>query len=899
MADPKSPSGARSRRYRRFWGANVPDDVDTELQFHLDARADELIAEGMAPAPAREQAMREFGDVGRVRRLVRAMDEQHARRLRLHEWLMDAWGDVRFAIRSLRKAPALVLVIVSTLTLGIGLNGTIFSIVNTYLLRPLPLPRADRLVVLGTVEATIGMPVEMSYLDYRDYRALRDVFSDLAGTASVTVSVNEGDRAERAWVEQTTGTYFRTLRPSLLLGRSYGEEESARAARVIVLSHEHWQRRFSGDSSIIGRTIRIDGNDHVVLGVAAPGFRGYAPMIRSDGWVPIDESPAGQRGRLGNRGNNWLNVIGVLAPDVSLKTARSAVSARAAQLRRDYPETNKNLDAVVVPETRARPVLAVAQPVPLIAAVLLSLTMLVLVIACANIANLLLARGTVRQHEHAIRSALGASRWRLVRQSLVEVALLSLAGGAGAFLLAHWAAARLSELRVATDAPVFFEFTTDWRVFVFTLVVALGTTLLAGLLPALRSGRVSPQAALGASGRVGADRQQHRLRGILVVVQIAVSVLVLVCAGLFVRSMRAAQSMDLGFRTHGVLLAAFDVSLVRYDSVRATTFQRDLLERVQAVPGVEGAAFAAGIPFGYSNNVARVVTDRATEALPEDGLAIFHNVVSPDHFRVAGPALVHGRAFTAADDATAPAVAVINEAMARRLWPGTDAVGQIFRRPDTKAEYRVVGIARDAKYLFLGESPRPFYWRPLAQAPREQLFIEIATRGDPAALEQSLRDIVHDLDPDLPLFEVRTMEEHLRNGRAMFAVRFGAMFGGAFAFLALALAAVGVYGVVSYSVSHRTREIGIRIALGALSASVVRLIVRQGMTLAAIGVALGVVLAFLATRLMATLLYGVRPSDPIAFGAAVLVLAGVSVVASWVPARRAARLDPVQALKAD
>ena len=899
MGESKPSSSDRARRYLRFWGANVREDVDAELQFHLDARTDELVAGGVAVDAAREQAIREFGDVARVRRVVRTMDEQHARRIRLHEWLMDAGGDVRHAVRSLRKSPGLVAVIVTTLMLGIGLNGTIFSIVNAYLLRPLPLPRAERLVVMGSLDPAIGMPVEMSYPDYRDYRALRETFSDLAATASVTLSLTVGDRSERMWLEQTTGNYFGTLRPPLLLGRGYGEEESARAARVIVLSHEYWRRRFSSDSSVIGRAIRIDGNDHLVIGVAGVGFRGFAPMISSDGWIPLDESPAAQTGRLVNRGNNWLNVVGILAPDVSLRTARAAVSARAAQLRAEYPETNKNLDAVVVPETRARPVLAIAQPVPLIAVVLLSLTMLVLVVACANIANLLLARGTVHQHEHAIRAALGASRWRLVRQSLVEVGLLSIAGALGAFALAHWAAKWLSGLRVATDAPVFFEFTTDWRVFVFTLAIALATTLAAGLIPALRSGRVAPQTALAASGRTGPDRQQHRLRSILVVVQVAVSVLVLISAGLFVRSMRAAQSMDLGFRTQGLLLAAFDVSLVRYDSVRTVSFERELLERVRQLPGVDGAALSAGIPFGYNNSVARVVTDRTVESLPTADLPIFYTVVSSDHFRVAGPTLVRGRAFTVADDVTAPDVAVINEAMARRLWPGIDAIGQHFRTPDSKREFEIVGVVGDAKFMFLGESPRPFFWRALGQAHREQLFLEIGTRGDMVALERAVRGVVRDLDPDLPLFDVRTMEEHLRNGRALFAVRVGAMFGGAFAFLALSLAAVGVYGVVSYSVSHRTREIGIRIALGALTANVVRLVVRQGMTLAAIGVILGVAFAFVTTRLMATLLYGVRPSDPVAFGVAIAVLVTVSVAASWLPARRAARLDPVRALRSE
>ena len=897
MADSTPSSNDRSRRHRAIWPASVADDVDTELQFHLDARTDELVDQGMTPEAARQQALREFGDVGRVRNAVRAMDEGHARRLHLREWVTDAWSDVRYAARSLRKAPGLVLVVVLTLVLGIGLNATVFSIVNAYLFRPQPLPDAERLVVMGSIDRAIGVAGEMSWPDYQDYRALDDVFSGLAATASITAALTEGDRPERAWLERTSGNYFATLRPRMLLGRAYGDGEAAGAARVIVLSHEFWQRRFAGDSSIVGRSVRIDRIDHTVLGVVAPEFRGFAPMISSDGWIPVDESPAAQAARVSSRGSGWLNVVGVLKPGVSLDAARSAVTARAAQLRRDHPVTNRNREVVIVPEVRARPLLAIAQPVPLIAGVLLSLTMLVLVIACANIANLLLARGSVLEHEHAIRSALGAGRWRLVRQSLIEVALLSLAGGAGAILLAHWAAGRLSALRVATDAPVFFDFSIDWRVLAFTLAVALGATFLAGLLPALRSGRVSPQAALASSGRVGRDRRQHRLRSALVVAQVAVSVLVLVCAGLFARSMYAAQSMDLGFRTERLMLAAFDMNLVRYDSTRAAGFQRDLLERVRRLPGVEGAALASLIPFGYGTSTMRVVRD-GEETLAEDGLPVFYNVVSPGHFEAAGPSIVKGRALTEADDASASPVAVINEAMAQRLWAGTDPVGRHFKGPDAR-QYRVVGVAKDAKFMFLGEAPRPFFWRPQAQVGRQRLFIEIATHGEPTAVEQPLRAIVRELDPDMPLFDVRTMEEHLRGGRAMYSVRLGAMFGGAFALLALALATVGVYGVVSYSVSDRTREIGIRIALGALAGSVVRLIVRRGVILAAVGVVLGTALAFLATRAMATLLYGVRPSDPVAFGFAVIVLLGVAVGASWIPARRAARLDPVRALRGE
>ncbi|HEU4997261.1 MAG TPA: ABC transporter permease, partial [Gemmatimonadaceae bacterium] len=412
MADTTRAEGWR--RYLRFWGVNLAGDLEAEVEFHIATRTDELIARGMNPHQARAAATAEFGDVSRVKQVVLTIDEQRSRRMRVYEWFADAWGDVRHAVRSLRRAPGFVLVVVTTLALGIGLNGTIFSLVNAYLIRPLPLPRAERFVVMGSIDPGIGVPAEMSYPDLQDYRALRTIFSDLAGTVVTTASLNESGRAERLWAERTTGNYFQTLRPGMSLGRSYSDDESGRAARVIVLSYQYWQLKFAGDSSVVGRTIRLDGDAYQVLGVAEPDFHGFAPMIASDAWMPLDESPTGRAQRLNGRANGFLNVVGVLAPGVDIARARGAVAARAAQIRHDHPATSKNIDALVVPETRARPLLAIAQPVPLVSTVLLGLTLLVLVIACANVANLMLARGTVHQREHAIRAALGADRWRLV-----------------------------------------------------------------------------------------------------------------------------------------------------------------------------------------------------------------------------------------------------------------------------------------------------------------------------------------------------------------------------------------------------------------------------------------------------------------------------------------------------
>jgi predicted permease len=885
------------RRYLRFWGTNSAADVDAELEFHVASRVEELIAEGKSRDAATSIAMREFGDYASVRREVNSLESAYERRRGFGEWIADVGRDVARSVRSLRKSPAFSAVVIVTLALGIGLNSTIFSLVNAYLFRPVDLPAADRLVALGNTSALLKQPHEMPYRDIQAYRELGDVFEDLIGTLSETESLNENDRTERLWSERTTGNYFTTLRVPMHLGRSYDASASANAEPVIVLSHEFWVRRFAADSAIVGRTLRVEGQPRTVIGVAARSFVGFAPMIRTDAWSPIDESPAARARMLATAEGDWFNVYGVLRGGVSVQLAREALLARAGRLQKEFPASNRDVVPVIVPETRARPVLAIAAPVPLMAGVLLALTLLVLAVACANVASLLLARGTGRAREFAVRSALGASRWRLTREALLEAGLLSLAGAIGAFAMARWSTARLAGIRPATDAPLLFDFTPDWRVFGFTLAAAIAATLLAGLGPALRNGNASPQSVLTGGGRL-TDRVHQRLRSLIVVGQIAVSVVVLVAAGLFSRSMRAAETMELGFTTSNILMAQFDLSLSGYDSPRATAFQRDVLARVRALPGVKSAALAARIPFGYSNNAMKVVGDTPRPDAPEGDL-VFMNMVSTDYFRTSGPEIARGREFTEADNVASDKVAVVNEILAERLWPGQDALGKVMRLPSDSMEVRVVGIARNAQYMFLNEPPRPFFWLALAQQRRFTTFVEVATIGSPSALIPALRNAVRELDPNVPLFEVRSMEQHLREGRAMFAVRMGAVFGSTFALLALVLAAVGVYGLVSYSVSHRTREIGIRMAVGAAMRDVVSLVLGQALTLAVAGVGLGVLAAVGATRGMAALLYGVHPFDPLTFGTAALVLGAIAVAASWMPARRAARVDPATTLRSE
>lgn len=887
------------RRYLRFWRSDPVADVDAELEFHLDSRIEELVQQGWSDADARRAALREFGDYGSVRREVQMLEQSFERRRAITERLRDLARDTRYALRSLTRSPGLSIVIVLTLSLGIGLNSTMFSLVNAYLFRPQNVPGAERLVVMGNTSPLLQEPHEVPYRDLQAYRELRNVFENLTGTATSTESFDQGDRTERLWTERTLGNYFSTLRAPMALGRVYTEETSARAEQVIVVSYDFWLRRLGGDSSIIGRTLRIDGHPRTVIGVTARGFHGFAPMMRSDAWSPIDESPAARRQLMATTDGDWFNTYGILRPGVSIAQARAAIRERARQLQQQYPSTNKNVEPVVVPETRARPVITVASPIPIMAAVVLSLALMVLVVACANVASLLLARGTAKHREHAVRAALGASRWRLTRHAILETAILSVAGAIGAAGLAYWSTTALAHIRLAMDAPIYFDFTPDWRVFAFTLVTALATTVLAGLAPALRNASAAPQTALVAGGRSATDRAQQRLRSIIVVGQIAVSAIVVIAAGLFARSMQAAQHMQLGFRTEKLLMAQFDLTgLSGYDTTRARAFEREVLIRVRALPGVERAALASRIPLGYNNNAQRVLTESSQRDNP-DGEYVFQNSVSPQYFATAGPTIVRGREFTESDDATSPHVAVVNEVMARELWPNQDPIGKVLRVPGENEELRVIGIARNATYMMLGEPPRKFFWTARAQHGNMSPYLEVVTSGAPETLVPAVRKVVRDLDTNVPLFEVRSMTDHLRNGRAMFAIRLGAMFGGSFALLALALATVGLYGLVSYSVSHRTREIGIRIAVGANVRDVIGLVVRQGLTLALAGVVLGVVAALAVTHLMSSLLYAVDSRDPLTFVFGPLVLALVSVAASLLPAWKAAAMDPVRALRLD
>jgi predicted permease len=815
--------------------------------------------------------------------------------------------DLRYAIRSLGKNPGFAAVAVLTLALGIGVNSAVFSIVNAYLFRPLPVKDAEQLVAIATKDNTLEVPYEVSYPNYEDIRDRTEVFTDVVAFQNGVVSMSADDRAERVWVEWVTGNYFSMLGVEGALGRVFTPDEAKITASqpVVVLSHGYWKSRFGASPSVIGRTIKLNSHPLTIIGVLPESFTGTESVLKLDMYLPLGlegQLEPASAGWLKNREDTGLRIMARLKPGVGLEQARAAISVLAGQLQQEYPATNKGLDFYAALETNARPVISIADSIPRIAGVFSALVALVLLIACANVANLTLARATARQKEIAIRSALGASRMRIIRLMLSESLVLSLLGGLGGLVLALWATDWLSSIRVSTDAPVNFDLHPDWRVLAFSVLAALIAGLVSGLAPAFQTSRPNLNEALKEGGRsAGSGSTRHRIRNVLVVSQIAVSLLVLICAGLFMQSAKNAEMIDFGFRTENLAMMSVDLGLQGYDKEKGKQFYKQLTERVKAMPGVSSVALARDTQLGYSNHTEEIVVESRTPTREEDRTNIFVNLVGPDYFQTVGTALLAGREFGELDNETAPAVAVINEAMARRFWTGADsidsALGKRFRLGREGPYAQVVGVARDSKYVFLGEESRAFFYIPFAQRYKSAMTLFIHSTGDPAGVIAGARQVVGDLDRDLPVYDAKTMTSHLRDGIALFFVRMGAKLAGAFGLLGLVLALVGIYGVVSYSVTQRTHEIGVRVALGANRSDVLKLVIGQGLLLTVCGVAIGMAAALAVTRVMSSLLYGVSTTDPLTFAFVPVLLTGVALAASFIPARRAMKVDPMVALR--
>jgi predicted permease len=817
---------------------------------------------------------------------------------------------MRQAIRHLFHDRSLTALVALTIALGVGANTAIFSLVNC-LHRPLPVRNASRLVVLATRRHTAsagseGMEYRFTYPALTDFRTQARSYSDLIAFQFAQGGISDSHKPQEFFFSYVSGNYFSALGIRPAAGRLLvpGEGEASDASTELVLGYSYWQKRFGGDSGIIGRQVRLNGVAATIIGVAQRGFHGTYANTEMDGYLPLNAITRSEGGNLRaffhDRTQPRLTLIGVLKPGATLAQARIEAEIIARRLERQYPVTDQGIFVAVLPETWARPVPvpSMVSAAPFLAALFLLLGAFVLALACMNVGNILLVRTTAREREMAVRAALGSGRARLVRQVLLESMLLSLAGGVAGLILGAWASAAISSIPITRDLPAALDVTYDWRVFAY----ALGATLLAGmgagLWPALAASRADVAAILHDCARTGsATRGSRRLRSALVVAQVAGSLTLLIIAGIFAGSLANVRRVDLGFDPAHLSTFTVNTEYAGYTQDRATAFYRELERRVRHLPGLESVSMSSRVPMSYKIGADALEIEGRTLTSNRDRPLVMFDGVSPDYFRTMHISLLRGRGFRASDQDPAPRVAIVNETMARRLWPGEDALGKRFHMSRTgDAWWEIVGVARDGKYLTLFESPPPFFYVPLAQQYYARRVLEVRSAAPPEALLDRVQAEIRALDPDMPVTEATMMEDTLDGMSGFWGFRLGAWLSGATGFVGLALAIVGVYGVVSYAAGQRTQEIGIRMALGAESRDVLRLVVGQGIAMVASGILIGLAAAALLARLMTRGLYGTIQPTPMSFISATVFLAVVALCACYIPARRAVRLDPMRAL---
>jgi len=805
--------------------------------------------------------------------------------------------DVRYGLRSMLAARGLTLVAISTLALGIAASTAILSVVQGLILRPLPVADPDRLAVVYAQARDTRDYRKFSYADYEDLRQTGG-FQSLAAVQALRVSASGPIENAVLWGELVSPNYFATLGVRVLLGRSFVEGEHA---PTVILSHRTWQRRFGGDRAIVGRSVDLNRRAFTVIGVAPEGFRGaYSIWFAPEIWVSTEANDMlgpGQRDLLQARGRTSFQLIGRLRPDVSLAQVRQQADAVVQRLAGEFPQTNGNVDTAVFYERDARPEPDAAGGFRLAALVFVILVGLVLLVACGNVANILLARASGRRKEIAIRMAVGADGARVGRQLLTESFVLAVLAGVVGLVLAAWITRLLAQMQVPSAIPIVLDVTMDMRVLVAGMGLALLTSLVFGLAPIVQAARIDVVAMLKDGQAMGGSARRAPLGSVLVVAQIAVSLTLLVAAGLFIRTLRQAEMIPLGFEGRNVVIGTIDLGLNGYTDATGRQLYRTLLERTAALPGVARAAMASPVPLEFYTSEDTVWSDGAMTATAKAaGETVLSSAVSVGYFETMRTRIVGGRDFTDADQSGAPLVAVINETMARRMWPGGSALGRRLRVGAADAPpVTVVGIAQDGKYRDVMELPQPYLYLPLAQRYVQSATLVVRTAGEPLASVVAIRSAIRALDPRLSLEDVKTLEA-LVVGRALLPYRVASGFAGVLGGMALALALIGLYGLVMFVVSQRTREIGIRMALGATAANVAAMIAVWGLRLAGIGIAIGAAAAFGLGRVLGGVI-GVSSTDPVAFGGAALLMAGMAAAASYLPGWRAARLDPTITLK--
>ena len=878
-----------------FHRTKADQELDDELGDHLELKTQQYISQGMASEEARRSAVLEMGGLEKRK--------EECRDARQITWLQDLVQDVHYGLRVLRKSPAVTVVIVVAIALGVGANTAIFSVVNGFLLRPLPVPWPEQIAVLAIQQkdAPVGSS-GFSYPEFVDFREQASRAADIFGIVLGTVQFTANDQSQECSANYVSGNFFTALGLRPAAGRLFlpGEAETPGQPLLVILGYGYWQKRFGGDPRAIGSPIHINGKSAAIIGVAPRQFQGMYSIVETHVYLPMSAMIQEESASLfwENRDRRRILAFGRLKPGIGLREAQSSLDVVSARLARQYPATDKWFTLRAIPEKSARPIPYANNFFFAVSGLFLVLAALVLLLTCMNVENILLARGSARQREMAIRAALGAARARLVRQMLTESVLLAILGGGAGVLLGMCVARWTSSIHLQS-LPLHVNASFDWRVFAFAASSALLTGLVVGILPALRASAADVNSVLHEGGqRDSFAIHQSGFRNFLVVAQIAGSFTLLVVAGLFVRSLQKVESFDLGFDPSHVLDVTMDPHQAGYDEPRAAAFYRELEPRVRALPGVQSVSLASYVPMGGFPNSRQVSLEGHPTAPGRQAPGVLSNSVDPPYFETMRIALLRGRRFTDSDDETAPRVAIINQTMAARFWPREDPIGKRFSMEgDTGPFMEVVGVTANGKYKTVGDDAEPFFFVPLAQNFASKLALQIRTLGPPESLAAPVKEQITQLAPDLAIVDIETMNQLLAGAFGYLAFRLAATFAAALGVIGLILAVVGVYSVVSFAANQRTREMGIRIALGASSRDILHLVWLQGVRLVIVGIAVGSAAAGALTRAMAQVIAGISASDPVAYITAGVLLAAVALFACYIPARRAMRVDPMVALR--
>jgi putative ABC transport system permease protein len=866
------------------------DDIEIEIHTHLELETRERTAEGMSEEEARRAARRAFGNVTRI--------QEEVHELWRWIWLERAIQDLRYAYRTLRNSPGFVAVAVLSLALGIGANTAIFTLINAALLKPLPIHDPSRLVSVYTAdERNPQMTFGTSRDNYIDIRDSNNVFDHTATSARIAVNLSGGTgQPERVIAELVSGNYFDTLATFPVIGRGFlpEEDQTAGASLVTVLSHDLWQTRFGGDPSIVGRTILVNNQPFLVAGVMAPGFRGTTPLLGTMLWVPYMTYPVTTndtyRNAFSSRRFTPFEIIGRLKPDVTIEQVDANLKAIARQLAVAYP--NDNGERTLVTLNAGGFILQTEQSVRTTVGMLLAIVTVVLFVACINVANLLLARMTVRHREIAIRQSIGATRSRLVRQFITEGVLLTAVSTLAGLLVAKVALGVFWEYR-----PPFFDANAldlrlDLRVLAFTMAVSFVTCLLFALAPAIKASRGNAN-ELTTRG-IGGNERTLGVRHFLIAAQVALSLIALISAGLFLRSLQRAIHLDPGVALDQIAMLSFDLGAQGYNEGQGRALQREMLDRVAALNGVEGVVLADLVPIAGGGYTRSIYLEGEDPNDRRNGYIIPTGVVGPGYFDVLGIPLLSGRDFAETDTPSTPVVVIVNEAMVDKFWPGQNPIGKRVKFLRS-GFFEVVGVVKNSAYNSIGAPPTPTMYRALTQAYQAQMSILVRSK-QPEEVLGLVRNQIQQLDPRLPLTNVMSLDGALR--QSLWGARLGASLLTVLGSISLVLAIIGIYGVMAYSVNQRRQEIGLRLALGANPGSVQQMVLGQSLRLALAGVAGGVLISLGATRFIANLLYG-SATDSVSFLGASVIVVAAALAASYLPARCATRIDPVIALRTD